>query len=458
MAKSVPVAKASSNKQKKLALAARRARKDDPPPISIDRHARARAEAEAALAASRREVGRKDIVDRLAAGEALDLPRHSHLVHLRWLFDGARKLGPEVLRAARRLVEALRGAEDLLTARGPDRHAQALLGLALRHARWVRPPEAWVRPSRNARRQLASLLRHTLATWPVPAFFDHAWLDGELVQQGWWIHVASGQNLRTAEGLPFPLTKKAAHHALEAPADLSVGAALRRGQVLALGGDARAAHGVLATRLGRELGQHEDFWETVLRWFVQHPLLDPAQYGPIVDYVREQRFVTPPGQAAPAQPNLCMKGRDPAALLRAVETWHRRLGRARPGVPGAWAPHPRVGEWSHTAKLLDGREVEHAIVQLLTTDDLVVEGRRMSHCVASYAWSCARGDVSIWSLRRIEADGVWTPLVTIELDHRTNDVVQAKAARNEPPSRAAWALVERWVREHRLGVSRWVRA
>jgi hypothetical protein len=276
------------------------------------------------------------------------------------------------------------------------------------------------------------------------------------VHQGWWLHVASGQNLRTAEGLPFPLTKKAAHHALEAPGDLPVAAALRWGQVLALGGDARAARGVLATRLGRELGQQEEFWETVLRWFVQHPLLDPAQYGPIVDYVREQRFVVAPGQATPAQPNLRMKDRDPAALLRAVDTWHARLGRSRPGTPRSWAPHPRVHEWSRSEKLRDGREVEHVIVQLLTSDDLVAEGRRMSHCVASYAGSCARGDLSIWSLRRIDPDGTWTPLVTIELDHRRNEVVQAKAAYNEPPTRAAWALVERWLREHRLAVSRWV--
>lgn len=462
MAKQAATKAAGSNKRKRQLLAERRARKGGAalaPDARAKLEAAAReAQALAALAGSKKNVRRADVVARLAAGEPLDLPVHSHLVHVRALLKEARAAGPAVVDAAVRLLDVLRGAgEEWLTAREPARFAAALLGLARHHDRWLRAPEAWVRPSRNARRQLGSLARHLLATWPVPVFFDRAWLDGQAAQQGWWLHVASGQNLRTAPGLPVVLTKKAAHHALLAPDGVSVLEALRWGQVHGLGGDARVARGVLATRLGRTF-EHDEFWETVVRWFVQHPLLDRGAFGPIVDYLREQRFVTVPGTAGPAQPGLSMRDREPAALVRQVEAWHRRLGRARPGAPGTWAGHPRLDDLVlRTEARDDAPPCTYVVVQLLSSADLVVEGRRLEHCVASYAWSCASGRVSIWSLRRVEQGGAWTPLLTLELDHATNTLVQACGKRNRPPTPAQWPLVERWLRATGVRASAWLR-
>ena len=50
------------------------------------------------------------------------------------------------------------------------------------------------------------------------------------------------------------------------------------------------ASAVAATRLGRSF-EHEDFWQTVLHFFVNEPTLDPLHVGPIVDYLNDQRFV-----------------------------------------------------------------------------------------------------------------------------------------------------------------------
>lgn len=465
MAKSATVVKVSSNKQKRAQLAEKRAQRDayfDPPPASplakrLETLEWRRAQAEAALAKSRANERGADLVVRLARGEPVDLPAHSPFVQVRALFDAARRL--HVLPAALRLVEAVPRAVELLGADRDGTHATWFLGLA--GAVWLRPPEEWAQGTRNAGRALASLTRHLLARWPVPAVLDDAWTSGEARQRAWWLHVASGQNLRTAEGLPFPLTKRAAHEALLAPEHVGVAGALRWGQVLALGGTTRLARALLGTRLGRTVGEDtasEDFWETVIRWLVGHPLLDPTHLGPIVDFLHAQKFVVPAGATAAPQPGLTMRDRQPRALLAQVTAWHQRLARARrwvgrdARVPLTWGRTLALEDWKHLGP--DGR-VAHLVVPLLSVDDLIVEGERLEHCVASYAWSCARGTASIWSLRRPEKEG-FTPLLTIEVDPRTRRVVQARRKRNAFPDAATTSLLQRWARWARLEIAGWV--
>ncbi len=463
MAKNAAIAKVSSNKQKRLALSAKRAQRlalpGDPPPATplakrLETVEWRRAQAEAALAKSRANERGADLVARLAQGEPLDLPAHSPYVQVRALFEAARRA--HVLPAALRLVEAVPRAVELLGADRDGAHAAWFLGLA--GAVWLRPPEEWAQGTRNAGRALASLTRHLVARWPVPAVLDGAWTSGEARQRAWWLHVASGQNLRTAEGLPFPLTKRAAHEALLAPEQVGLLGALRWGQVLSLGGTPRLARALLGTRLGRVVGEHEVFWETVIRWLVGHPLLDPAHLGPIVDFLHAQKFVVPAGATAAPQPGLTMRDRQPRALLAQVTAWHQRLARARrwvgrdATVPLTWGRTLALDDWKHLGA--DGR-VAHTVVALLSVDDLVVEGERLEHCVASYAWSCARGTASIWSLRRPEKEG-FTPLLTIEVDPRTRRVVQARRKRNAFPDAATTSLLQRWARWARLEIAAWV--
>jgi hypothetical protein len=45
----------------------------------------------------------------------------------------------------------------------------------------------------------------------------------------------------------------------------------------------------VGTRLGKVL-ENEEFWESVLHFFVNHPCLDLAQVGPVVDFLQHQRF------------------------------------------------------------------------------------------------------------------------------------------------------------------------
>ena len=114
-----------------------------------------------------------------------------------------------------------------------------LIRVAEHYVFWRREPELWQPRSHNLDRQMSSLLRHLFADYPVPTFFDSAWLINTRIDRfarRWFIHVGRGENLCTASGLPFPMTKRMAHWATEVPAGhvggpsalLGTGCGLRR--------------------------------------------------------------------------------------------------------------------------------------------------------------------------------------------------------------------------------------
>ena len=162
-----------------------------------------------------------------------------------------------------------------------------------------------------------------------------------------------------------------------------------------------------------------------MRFFVAHPSLSPRHHGPIIDFLHEQKFVAsvpnpladesgqPP--LVPPQPHLSMKGRTPESLLRAVSGWHRDLAEMRSAATAAatWGPSG-FAPFAHEEGEEDGRRA-YEVVELLTAQELLEEGRVMNHCVASYANACASGRSSIWSLRKRIESGRVVRLATVEV-------------------------------------------
>lgn len=375
-------------------------------------------------------------------------------------------LRPDLL-AFRRLVLLCRERTDLLARRDVPQFAAALLALSAHAGRWVRSPENWEPRSHNAYRQFHALVRHLTARYDVPTFLNSAWLEGlterGVVHQRWFLHVAQGQNIRTADRLPVALSKKQAHLFLQAPEDCDALGAFRWAQVRDLGGDERLARSILATRMATDY-HRDDFWLTVVRWLVAHPLLDAVHHGPIIDYIHDQRFVASVpnpvrhqlGQPmlVAAQPNLTMKGRAPETLLAAVERWHRQLGRGRSTGLTAWAPIGlpafRLEEGHH-----ENRRI-YTITELLNSGDLDIEGRAMRHCVASYAASCVRRCASIWSLRVADAFGQETRLLTLEVAPQSGTIVQARQKGNAAPSPKEINLLHRWAGAGGPRLAKWL--
>lgn len=304
---------------------------------------------------------------------------------------------------------------------------------------WMRSIESWEPKSYNHKRQFSSLLRHLFVKYEMPHFMDSVWWAKSHAQNQlqWYVHLGRGENLRKAPDLPIMVTKKIAHHFMQAPEDYNCMQALRWGQVFSMGGNARLMNALLNTKLdedGTKLFINDEFWLSVVQWFIDNPMVDVAQIGPIIDYIHNQKFfrqdVIRNGiriKDPPAQPNFTMKGRSPETLYKAVEKWHNVLSKSKRGggfsnwMPSgeAWVREEGQG---HSYRRWE-------IHELLDNVALQAEGKEMRHCVSSYAYSCISGRTRIWSLRCLTEDGVVDRL-TIEVNQMDKQIVQARGKLN----------------------------
>lgn len=338
-----------------------------------------------------------------------------------------------------------------------------LLALATHHREWMRSFEEWVSAGTSPLPRFSSLARHLLAAYPVPHFMTPVWFEGRSIEarrrQGWYLHIGSGRNIRTAD-LPLPYTKKMAHEFLQAPDHSTVEAALRWGQVRGLGGSKELARAIATTRLGRSF-ESEDFWITVAQFFVNHPEMDLAHVGPIVDYLHHQRFVPQEilmadgerVELGPPQPNLSMKGRTARSLLRQVGDWHEKLKRPRKFTSLKWKPCG-IGEFRHVEREVPEGLRCWTIRELTSSEELRAEGEAMRHCVGSYAGVCARRETSIWSMR-FENDERRFRVMTIEVDLATRTICQSRRRGNASPNEKAIGVMKLWAEREGLKFGFW---
>jgi len=334
-------------------------------------------------------------------------------------------------------------------------YLEAVVRISAHRRAWLRPLETWSPRTHNSRRQFASLLRHLFVQYDdMPLFFDAVWFAGPtrraIRQRQAYRHVGYGRSIRLCQ-LPIPYTKRMAHHFMHAPADLTPDKALRWGQVLGLGGDERLARAIMGTRLA-ECFDTDEFWQTVIEWFIAHPTFCRRQIGPMIDYLQHQRF-TPQemegGELGPLEPNLTMKGRTPESLLRKMNNWHRTLGKSSERETSRWAA-TGIDEFEFLeGSTENGTRKVWRIRELLTSRELTAEGRRMKHCVGIYISSCKRGSCSIWTM---ELDG--DKGLTIEVRNHLRQIVQARGTANRLPTAKELSVLRRWAIEACLTISK----
>lgn len=349
------------------------------------------------------------------------------------------------------------------------RLVEVLRNIVRYHPNWVRSPDLWRIKSHNTYRQFSSILRNLFCLYEMPDFMDKIWLQPNPRDISWYFHMGKGLNIRTAEDLPIPFTKKMAHHFCKAPSSYQINEAIRYGQVLSIGGNARLADCLRETRLCREFGtpNSETFWESVIRWFSVQAMFDYTNVGPIIDYVHNQRFVPTTEivdgiaeRRPPLEPNLTMNGRNPETLLRQVHEWHAQLNRARRGARyNAYQRQYADLKWAKSTirdfEFTEGQDKNKKtwrIQELLTSEELQDEGRQMSHCVSSYAYSCHEGRSTIWSMNKQDRLGR-TRELTIEVSMADRKIVQIRGKMNKMPNDQQLIVINRWAQQARLSIS-----
>jgi len=350
-----------------------------------------------------------------------------------------------------------------------------LIRLWHRRGQWRKPVEDWRPRSHNRERQFASLLRHLMADYEVPAFMDAVWLrndSGSARFRDAWIHVGRGKNIRTAKALPMPMSKKAAHCLLSAPEELTFEHALKWAHMQTFTLRPRACAAMLGSRWGSDF-EEGSFWDSVIRFLVTNPMIAPDKIGPLVDYIYAQKFEGPvlliDGDEIlrddPPHPGFSMRGRDGQALLDQIEQWHRELGRtdARRGkgrkvMDGIYCKSGWMSS-RETEKLSADEKAIWEFVEILAESDLHNEGRKMRHCIYSYHARVASGICSVWSLRTIRQggpnDGSMKRHLTVEVSSNGR-INEARGFANKLPAGRAETLLRRWANKNRLSFAPYV--
>lgn len=321
---------------------------------------------------------------------------------------------------------------------------------------WIRQIKSWKPRSHNPDRQFSSLARHLFANYHVPRFMDKAWLTGNRLHQKWFRHIGDGQNIRTASDLPVPLTKMMAHHFLSCPDHHSIHGAFRWAQARALGADKEMANAIVQTRLS-DTFRDKDFWLSVLSFLGRNPMLDTVHIGPIVDYIWNQKYedvmvFVERGvveNRGPAQPNFTMKGRTVNSLLQQVDRWHQGLGKRKAGIDLAWLKSP-VLDFEFIEGTAERKNMRiWRIDELLSSQELIDEGRKMRHCVATYAQSCHHGSCGIWSMTLQTKEGI-QKVLTIEVRLPSKTIRQVRGKMNRLPDAKEREIIQRWAAKEKL--------
>jgi len=333
---------------------------------------------------------------------------------------------------------------------------------------FIRPFETWKPRSHNVYKQFSSLIRHLFGKYNIPNFMDKVWFENFTVadqrQHKWFIHLGTGHNIRSAQELPVNLTKKQAHYFNQAPDNYTIPAAIRYGQILSLGGNVRLANALVTTRLcAYDSFVEDEFWLSVIRWFIANPMLDMVHVGPIIDWLYNQKYTVQhvfvrPGVAEnrpPVQPNLSMHRRDANTTLREVNEWHRQLGRDKKNVNLQWAS---CG--IRPFKFIEGVVGEKnmkiwTIRELLSGKELSDEGKKMHHCVGSYATSCHSGRVSIWAMELQTYEGLQKRL-TLEVLNANKEIRQARGLYNVRANQQDNNIIARWCGASGLSINNFV--
>jgi hypothetical protein len=335
-----------------------------------------------------------------------------------------------------------------------DRFVGGVADVLLHRSVWARSLEDWHAKSHSASKQFSSLLTHLFVDYEVPSFMEHSWGSRNKRHQAWYIHMGAGYNIRTAPGAPT-LTRRAAHIFLQTPEHYSIEAAVRRAQILSMGGEESLVLSLLDTRLVEDF-DNEETWLPVLDFFVRNPMLDHVWINPIVDFIHHNRLeprYEDDGDGnlralPPVSPDFSVKGRTVQSMIRLVGQWHTDLQRNIPKKNVTWAKSG-ISEFTFVEGADANNRRTWRIREYLCSHDLLREGRAMQHCVASYSDSCVRGIASIWGLELEKVDGVEKRL-TIEVQLSSRTIKQARGERNRIAFPDERLVVERWAQQQQL--------
>ncbi len=211
---------------------------------------------------------------------------------------------------------------------------------------------------------------------------------------------------------------------------------------------------LIQTDLGKYLYPNEEFWKEVITFLVRNnPTATFYELEIVVEYIWNQKFVKRWGQnnqgevveRNPADPNFNLKGKTWGSLWRKAFEWFEVVGFIR----------KTSQEWAHLItennyiKTKTGQSF--VFEQLLTKQELFEEGKNMNHCVGGYSDNCRTSKSAIFSMQNVLSRG--KSLVTIEVNPKNREVIQARRRFNDSPSSFEKEIIIEWAKQNDLKLS-----
>lgn len=311
---------------------------------------------------------------------------------------------------------------------------------------WLRDYKKWRPKSKTADSQFQHLTQYLLFQYPTPLFLIQSLTDRKQKKYiNWLLHIAGGGSLKQ---LQFPLifSKKMRNYFLQTSAKgYSIPQAIRKAQVLGLGGDEMLADRIAFTRLGYNDFRNEEIWEKFIHLLINAGMFNYNKIPELLDFM--QNTIRENG-------TFNMKGRTLASLTRMSDEWHGAMYNIRVNKYLEWE-RSAIFRNQYTRKGKKGTSINFMFKELLNSKELKFEGMKMSHCVGSYAPYCARKRTAIFSLRKHYMGAVeW--LATIEVNLSNKTIVQAKYKFNKVISEEAGKVMMLWASDNNIKVGKYV--
>lgn len=348
--------------------------------------------------------------------------------------------------------------------------------IALRHmmeiyGERIRNIEDWKPRRNNTHTVLYDLLRHMFCEYTAPEFLVNSFINNEHEGIHLFQHIGVGKSIKSYIFHPtdMVITNKCYHYLMSTPAHCTLREAYRRSQILMMGGDDCLFRDMMESRLGQITNQPrhvkavDEFWLTVVKFFIENGMIAPEKIGEIIDYIYDQKFEVKRTMGADGvlrtgidQPNFTMKGRTPQSLLTQSDEWHqyRRINLNR--MKAAQTYSSIWGGLNIPKFIYDNSDDHFFIVQLLSTNALIDEVNQMKHCVGSYSNACSSGRCSIFSLRLTNhTKKIYErSLVTVEVRVQGSNLIigQAKAKANQKPEPYHTKIISKWAELNRITV------
>jgi len=324
---------------------------------------------------------------------------------------------------------------------------------------------SWKAPkSKSDKSIFKSLYLHLFVAYRLPAVVQnnliHILYVGKITswKSNLLFGLAEGNGLHHISGIPFACNSKMNFHLCQAPDDYSLEQALAWAKLRSSNTGHRVSN-VLARKLFKGDYTNWPTWIPNFLGFIQrNPAITARQINRLLSFIvfqKEQKYLLPFPEVSyklevePLFPNFSFKGRTISSALNLENKWKAYLQILRETrSKGALPPSPTK---PFTYRSKNGKV--YTFRQIGSIKDLIIEGKRMNHCVATYSKNCLEKVCSIWAVQIRFPKGLTKNLLTIELVEATKHLEQIQGMCNRNPSKEEMEAIKAWATKETLSIN-----